>query len=291
MPSAARVDLNDLGSMVEWLLGQWWTYAIVGVIVVIVLVVLLLPTPKVKAHPGFPVDGREANELALGLLQVRSEPGALWNDPTASYFTVNDLKEVVSQWGVATREEWLAGIQRLVVGRRRRDHWQIYLTVRTDLTQRLGRAPKTREWLAGIIEVGGSGKRDDKAFVTAVHDIEARVRKAVGKSVLPLSVVGTSFDGYALGQAVALTTWGVALGHSDEAEARRIIREINATARAEFTSWAHFGLSYNLGRIMHWTDGSPDDKTYEHLAVPVREFKTASTAKLNGPWAALPWNL
>ncbi|MFB7844234.1 DUF1266 domain-containing protein [Microbacterium sp. NPDC056052] len=290
MHGSARVDLNDLGSLIGWLFAQWWVWVIVGVVVLFFLVIWIMPAAKVKPSEAYSTDDREANEIALGFLQIVNQPSGPWNDPTASALSAGEKKRLVEMWGVATREEWLAGIERLVTVRRRRDVWVTCLAIRAELAGRLGRVPKSKEWTAAIIEAGGD-KRDARSFVAAIEGVETQVRKLVGKDIVTPDVYVRTLDGYALGQAVALATWGVALGHADVPEARAIIHRINEEGRPAFSSWADFGLSYITGRVMHWSDGVIGEKTFDKFGDGWSEFKAASTAKRNGPWASLPWRV
>lgn len=290
MQSFASVDFNDVGSIFEWLIGQWWAWAIVGVVVLFFLVIWILPDAKVKASPDHPTTGTEADEIALGFLQIVNLPSGHWNDPTASMLGEREKKVLVDQWGVHTRTEWLANIERLTTVRRRREVWVLYLAVRGDLADRLGRTPKAKEWLAAIVQEGGD-KRDARTFVTAIEYAEGQVRKQVGKDIVTPDVFVRTLDGYALGQAVAMATWGVALGYAADAEAREIIHRINVDGRPAFHSWADFGLSYIVGRVMHWSDGAVDEKSFEKFGDGWSDFKAAASAKRNGPWATLPWSL
>ena len=70
MHGSARVDLNDIGSLIGWLAAQWWVWVIVGVVVLLILVVWLMPAAKVKPSEQYSTDDREANEIALGFLQI-----------------------------------------------------------------------------------------------------------------------------------------------------------------------------------------------------------------------------
>ncbi|MCD2499951.1 DUF1266 domain-containing protein [Microbacterium nymphoidis] len=289
MRPAARLDLNDLGSLLEWLVAQWWVWAIVGAVVLFFIVIWILPASKVKADERFSTTDREANELALGFLQIVNLPSGHWNDPTASALGDREKKVLVEQWGVYSRQDWLDNIERLVTVRRRREMWVLYLAVRAQLGERLGRAPKAKEWLNAIVAEGGD-KRDARAFVTAIEYTEAQVRKRVGKDIVTPDLYVKTLDGYAIGQAVGMTTWGVALGHGDIPEARQIIHRINEEARPAFSSWADFGLSYNVGRVMHWSDGNVDEKAFEKFE-GCNDFQAAATAKRNGPWTTLPWRL
>lgn len=289
MHPLARVDFNDFGSIVGWLIEQWWFWAVVGAVVLILVILWIIPAAKVKPSEQFSTTDAEANEIALGFLQIRNLPSGPWNDPTASALSAREKTQLIEQWGVGSREEWLANIERLVTARRRRELWQLYLAVRTATAERLGRTPKAKEWLAAIVAEGGD-KRDARAFVTSIEYIEAQVRKRVGKQIVAPELSVTTLDGYAIGQAVAMATWGVALGHADIAEARAIIHRINVDARPSFTSWADFGLSYIAGRVMHWTDGTADEKSFEKFGDSWSDFAAAATAKRNGPWATLSWN-
>ena len=290
MRPIARVDLNDLGSLIEWLIGQWWVWAIVGAVVLFFLVVWIMPAAKVKPSEKFSTADTEANEIALGFLQIRNLPSGPWNDPTASDLVDYQKEVLVEQWGVNSRQDWLDNIERLSTVRRRREMWVLLLAVRADLAEKLGRMPKSKEWLAAVVAEGGN-KRDARTFITAIEYIEREVRKRVGKDIVTPDVFVKTLDGYGLGQAVAMATWGVALGHGDVAEARQIISRINAEGRPAFTSWADFGLSYIAGRVMHWSDGNVDEKTFEKFGDGWSDFKAAATAKRNGPWATLSWSL
>lgn len=290
MRPLASVDFNDFGSIIGWLIEQWWAWAIVGAVVLFFLVVWIMPAAKVKADEKYSTSDAEANEIALGFLQIVNLPSGHWNDPTASLLGAREKKTLVDQWGVHTRQDWLDNIERLTTARRRREMWVLYLAVRSSLGERLGRAPKSKEWLSAIVEEGGD-KRDARTFVTAIEYIESQVRKLVGKDVVTPGLYVKTLDGYAIGQAVAMTTWGVALGHGDIAEARQIIHRINADARPAFGSWADFGLSYIAGRVMHWSDGKVDEKSFEKFGDGWSDFKAAAIAKRNGPWATLPWSL
>lgn len=289
MHSIARVDFNDLGSIIGWLVGQWWVWAVVGAVLLILLILWILPAAKVKPAEQFSTTDAEANEIALGFLQISNLPSGPWNDPTASGLSDREKSQLVDQWGVHSREEWLANIERLMTQRRRRETWVLSLAVRAATAERLGRTPKAKEWIAAIVSEGGD-KRDARTFVTSIEYIESQVRKRVGKDIVPPRLAVTTLDGYAVGQAVAMATWGVALGHGDVAEACTIIHRINVDARPAFNSWADFGLSYIAGRVMHWSDGQVDEKSFEKFGDGCSDFSAAATAKRNGPWATLSWS-
>lgn len=290
MRSFASVDFNSVTSIFEWLISQWWAWAIVGVVVLFFLVIWILPAAKVKASPDYSTTDTAANEIALGFLQIVNLPSGYWNDPKASILGDREKKVLVDQWGVHTRQDWLDNIERLTTVRRRREMWVLYLAVRSELADRLGRAPKAKEWLAAIVQEGGD-KRDARTFVTSIEYSESEVRKRVGKDIVTPGVFVRTLDGYALGQAVGMTTWGVALGHADVDEAREIIHRINLDGRPAFASWADFGLSYTVGRVMHWSDGNVDEKSFEKFGDSWSDFKAAATEKRNGPWASLSWSL
>lgn len=290
MHGTARVDLNDLGNLIGWLFQQWWFWTVIGVIVLIVIVIWVMPASKVKASEAFSTTDREANEIALGFLQIVNEPSGHWNDPTAPMLSDSQKRRLVEMWGIPTREDWLDGIERLVTVRRRRDPWVLSLAVRAELAPSLGRPPKAKEWQNALIEAGAD-KREARTFVAAIEGIEGQVRKLVGKDIVTPDVFVRTLDGYALGQAVALATWGVALGYADVAEVRAIIHRINVEGRPAFTSWADFGLSYIAGRVMHWSDGRIEEKTFDKYGDGWSLFRAAGTAKRNGPWATLPWTL
>lgn len=248
----------------------------------------ILPAAKVKASERFSTSDTAENEIALGFLQICTAPSGAWNDPTAPELGDDEKQSLVEQWGIRSREDWLGMIEHLTTVRRRRHAWMLRLAVRNDLATRLGRAPKTREWLAAITADGGD-ERDAHPFIAGIEHIEREIRRRVGEDIVTPDVYVRTLDAYALGQAVAMTTWGVALGYADVAEARRIIHRINVEARPCFVSWADFGLSYLAGRIMHWSDGTLDDDSFAKFGDGWSDFKAAASAKRHGPWAALPW--
>lgn len=248
----------------------------------------ILPAAKVKASERFSTSDAAASEIALGFLQIRAVPSGAWNDPTAPELGDEDKQALVEQWGIHSREDWLGMIEHLTTVRRRRHAWMLHLAVRNDLATRLGRVPKTREWLDAVSAEGGD-ERDAHPFIAGIEHIERETRRRVGEDIVTPDVYVRTLDAYALGQAVAMTTWGVALGHADVAEARRIIHRINLEARPGFVSWADFGLSYLAGRIMHWSDGTLDDDSFAKFGDGWSDFKAAATPKRGGPWATLPW--
>ena len=280
----------DLGASVMALFSQWWVWTIIGAIVLFFVVTGLLPGAKVKASDQYSTADTEANELALGFLQIRNLPSGDWNDPTASGLSERGKATIINQWGVRTRDDWLASLETLTTQRRRRDTWVAYLAIRSTLAARLGRVPTTKEWVNATVEEGGA-KADARAFIWTLESLEAQVRKHVGKNIVTPDHFVKTLDGYAIGQAIAMVTWGVALGHTTTSEARQIIHDINTDARGDFTSWTDFGLSYIVGRVMHWSDGHIDEKTFDKFGDSWPDFRAASMATRNGPWATLPWGL
>lgn len=250
--------------------------------------VWILPSPKVKPAARFSVVDLEANEIALGFLQISALPSGPWNDPTASALTSAEKQMVAEQWGVHSRADWLGMIEHLTTVRRRRHAWMAHLAARNQRAITLGRVPRSAEWLAAIAAEGGD-ERNARPFVTGIEQIEREIRTHVGSEIVTPELFVRTLDGYALGQAVAMVTWGVALGHADIAEARRIIHRINVDARPSFVSWADFGLSYLAGRVMHWSDGEVDDESFAKFGDGWSDFKAAASAKRGGPWATLPW--
>ncbi len=236
----------------------------------------------------YSTDDTEANEIALGLLQISSLPSGPWNDPTAPGLGTEEKALLAEQWGIHDRADWLGMIDHLTTVRRRRHGWMLHLAVRNDLHTALGRVPTTKEWLTAIADEGGD-RRDARPFVRGIEHIEQEVRRRVGKDVVTPDLYVRTLDAYALGQAVAMTTWGVALGYADVAEARRIIHRISVDTRPSFVSWAGFGLSYIAGRVMHWSDGDLAEDSFEKYGNSWTDFASASTAKRNGPWATMPW--
>ncbi|WP_176697127.1 DUF1266 domain-containing protein [Microbacterium sp. 3J1] len=250
----------------------------------------IIPAPKLSASSDFATTGVEADEIALGFLQIRTLPSGPWNDPTASNLGAVEKEALSEQWGVRSRHEWLEMIQYLTTVRRRRKSWMLHLAVRNEIATSLGRVPRAREWLDAIA-ADGDDAHDSPAFVAGIEHIEQRVRRLVGAETVTPELFVRTLDGYAVGQAVAMVTWGVALGFADVHEARQLIHRINIDARRSFTSWADFGLSYLAGRVMHWSDGAVDDEAFEQYGDGWIDMKAALSAKRGGPWATLPWTL
>ncbi len=207
--------------------------------------------PRLAASELFSTTDTEANEIALGLLQISSLPSGPWNDPTAPGLGADEKALLTEQWGIRDRADWLGMIDHLTTVRRR--------------------------------------QHDARPFSRGIAHIEQEVRKRVGKEVVTPDLYVRTLDAYALGQAVAMATWGVALGYADVAEARRIIHRISVDTRPSFVSWTDFGLSYIAGRVMHWSDGNLDDESFERYGDVWADFAAAVTAKRHGPWATLPW--
>lgn len=243
--------------------------------------------PRLVASELFSTTDADARAIALGLVQIRSLPSGAWNDPTAPGLGRREKAALIEQWGVGTRVEWLSMVEYLSTVRRRRHAWMLHLAVRNDLATAAGRAPTATQWLAAIAAEGGDA-RDARPFVDGIVHIEREVRDRVGADVITPELFVRTLDGYALGQAVAMTTWGVALGHADVAEARGIIRRIHADARHSFVSWADFGLSYVAGRIMHWSDGDVDEKAFEKFGDGWADVRAAT--RRGAPWATLSWD-
>lgn len=245
------------------------------------------PMSRLPVSEVFSAEDDDARAIALGLLQIRALPSGAWNDPTAPNIGPTERALLAEQWGVDTREAWIGMIDHLSTERRRRQTWMRHLAFRNDLATAAGRAPTGEEWLSAIT-VGGEDTHDARRFIDGIEHIEQEIRRHVGLDIVTPELFVRTLDGYALGQAVAMTTWGVALGHTDVAEARRIIRRIHVEARHSFESWADFGLSYLAGRIMHWSDGDVDESAFAKFGDGWVDF--AAAARRGGPWATLTWD-
>lgn len=289
---AARISTSIIDQAIGWVMDNWILLAIiVGVIVLIFVVLALLPAGKAHQSDDFPADSREANDLALGFIQLQN-PMIDWNDPTATEIasSKSSQKALAKQWGLNTRDDWAENVQRLIGNRRRRTLWQELLGIRAGLAARLGRVPTSKEWLTAIREAGGSGKGDERKFVTGLMHYENKARKSAKKGGLfEAGDLVTSLDGYALGQAVAVCVWSVGMGLITREESAQAIREINAIARAEFDSWAAFGRSYVLGRTMHWSDAEVEDEFETKQTFEMVAFARAMNGDRNGPWGNLAW--
>lgn len=244
--------------------------------------------PRLAASELFSTTDAEATEIALGLLQITSLPSGPWNDPTAPGLGDDEKALLAEQWGIHDRADWLGMIDHLTTVRRRRHVWMLRLSVRNDLHTALGRVPTAGEWLDAIAAESGD-EHDARPFTRGIEHIEQEVRKRVGKEVVTPDLYVRTLDAYALGQAVAMSTWGVALGYADVAEARRIIHRISVDTQPSFVSWTDFGLSYIAGRVMHWSDGTLDEDSFEKYGDVWADFAAAAGARRHGPWATLPW--
>lgn len=250
----------------------------------------IIPSPKLMTSSRHATTGIEANEIALGFLQIRTLPSGPWNDPTAPGLGAFEMESLIEQWGVESRQKWLDMIEHLTTVRRRRAEWMRHLAVRNELAVGLGRVPRTIEWLDALAHTRADAP-GAPSFVAGIEHIERKVRRRVGADAVTSEVFVRTLDGYAIGQAVAMATWGVAMGFGSVDEARQLIHRINIDARRSFTSWADFGLSYLAGRVMHWSDGAVDDDSFELYGDGWQDMKAALSVKRGGPWAALPWTL
>lgn len=281
----------DVAPIIDWIVENWIIFAVIGgVIVVGIIVLMLLPAAKVKDSPDFPADTAEANDLAIGFMQIRNADGA-WNDALGTDLAKDAERKaaLVELWGLTSHDEWVATIDRLVNDRRRRPLWQSLLQIRADLIKSTGVVPSRSAWLKGIKAAGGTGKGDERSVVDAVSYYEDEFRKITSKDVFPKSSAVTNLDGYALNQAAAVAVWGIALGIATPEESRARLREISDIARSEFASWGDFGRSVVVGRAMHWSDGQMVEKQVKMGQDYAHDFERAMNPKVNGPWSRLAW--
>lgn len=265
-------------------------WIIIGVLVLVLLFIVISVVAKfapLAHHKDHPVDTREANLLALGFQQILNS-GELWNDPAASTLSESQKRELARMWGLSSARDVVDNVERLTTERRRRALWQQLVALRARAAEANGgRRPSERQWIAAIKEAGGTGKGEERDFVRAVMYYE----NEFGKKLFPANEPVVSFDGYALGQAVAVPVWGVGMGLISQADSMRLIEHVNGIARSEFESWAAFGRSYALGRVMHWSDGTMDEKQARRGADAVTAMQHALDGKRRGPWGLLPWRI
>lgn len=286
----------DLNVIINWAIENWILLAAIvgGIILLFVILAIVAGNMNLSFHKDFPTDGPEANRLALGLPQLLNS-GQYWNDPTASMVasSKSQRKMLQDMWGLHSEQDVLDNIERLVTVRRRRDLWQQLLEIRGKAAAANGGGrPTPKQWLAAIQGAGGSGKGEERDFVNAVHYYEDEFAKITDKTMFGKNApVITNFDGYSFGQAVAVATWGVGMGFITRERSAEIIRQINDIARPEFASWADFGRSYAIGKVMHWSEGRMDEKAASKFDDGARSMETALEAKNLGPWASLPWQL
>lgn len=292
-PKGERHLMESITSVFDWFLApenrliMWIALGFLGIIVLFLVLKVFARFSKLAYNKDFPVDTREANLLALGFQQITNAQN-YWNDPTASLSSTSSLHKLRDMWGLNSANDVYENVERLFMQRRRRELWQQLLALRAQAAQANGgKKPSSRQWLAAIKESGGTGKGEELEFVRAVEYYE----KAFGKKHFPAHEPVLSFDAYALGQAVAVCTWGVGLGLISREDSMRMIEEINRVARQEFDSWAAFGRSYVLGRAMHWSEGSADEDHAKQCREAVVAMEIALDAKQRGPWGLLPWRL
>lgn len=289
--------LSEFGTRLLEIATAWWANSIVRIIVWIMLgliavyIVLFIIAHFIpqSRNKDFPVDTEEANLLALGFQQITSSNN-YWNDPTASLLAqdVKRQKALAEMWGLVSKESAIETLNILIEQRRRRPAWQQFLAIRKELAQQQGgKRPSKRDWKNAINNAVGSTKGDHLDFVDAVKYYESDL----SKKFFPENEPVVNFDGYALGQAVAVATWAVGLGLFTQEEAMMYIKQANEIARAEFDSWAAFGRSFALGRAMHWSDGVIDEKNASRSRDAVSSAFNALDGKRGGPWGLLPWKI
>lgn len=266
---------------------MWIIIGAVGIVLLIVIGAIIGHFMPLSAHKEFPVDTREANLLALGFQQI-THSNNYWNDPTASTLDDDDKQRLREMWGLHSTQDVLDNVERLATQRRRRELWQQLLALRAEAAKaNSGKRPSQRQWIAAIKQAGGTGKGEERDFVGAVHYYE----KEIDKKLFPASEPVVSFDGYAFGQAVAVCTWAVGMGLISRADSMKLIEQVNEMARPEFDSWAAFGRSYVLGRAMHWSDGTMDEKQVKQAGQSSTAVSIALDGKRRGPWGLLPWRI
>lgn len=292
-PKGERHLMESITSVFDWFLApenrliMWIALGFLGIIVLFLVLKFFARFSKLAYNKDFPIDTREANLLALGFQQITNAQN-YWNDPTASLSSTSSLHKLRDMWGLNSANDVYENVERLFMQRRRRELWQQLLALRAQAAQANGgKKPSSRQWLVAIKESGGTGKGEELEFVRAVEYYE----KAFGKKHFPAHEPVLSFDAYALGQAVAVCTWGVGLGLISREDSMRMIEEINRVARQEFDSWAAFGRSYALGRAMHWSEGRADEDHAKQCREAVVAMEIALDAKQRGPWGLLPWRL
>ncbi|MCI7670949.1 DUF1266 domain-containing protein [Schaalia hyovaginalis] len=285
--------MEALTSMLGWFFApenrliMWIVLGLLGLVVVYFLLTFFARFSKLAHNKAFTTEGREANLLALGFQQITNSL-CYWNDPTASLLSSKACAELREMWGLNSIDDVHENVERLLVGRRRRESWQRLLALRAQAAAANGGLkPSSRQWLATIKESGGTGEGAERDFVNAVEFYE----NAFGKKHFPADEPVFSFDAYALGQAVAVCVWSVKLGLISREASMRMIEEVNRAARTEFDSWSAFGRSYALGRAMHWSDGAADEKRASESREAVTAMEIALDGKKGGPWGLLDWRL
>lgn len=269
--------------------AMWIVLGTIGILLLLSLLGVLLPRlSRLPYSRDFPTATREANLLALGLQQIASA-GSLWNDPLAGALTATERRRLGEQWNLRSAGDVVETVQILVATRRRREPWQQWLALRgRSSEQDEGVRTSGRRWIAAICEAGGEGDALD--FAKSVAYYERRLGRK-GRILFPADEPVVTLDAYALGQAVAVAVWGVALGHLSHAESRQLIERINACARAEFRSWEAFGRSYTLGHAMHGSDGARSRLHVKRVSRSAYLMLKALDGRRNGPWGLLPWRV
>ncbi|WP_053383702.1 DUF1266 domain-containing protein [Leucobacter celer] len=242
---------------------------------------------RLLAHTEHPVDSREANLLALGIQQLVAA-GSPWNDPTASTLSEAEQQRVREDWRLHTTADLLIAAYDLVNHRHRRPQWRHLLELRVDAGRATRGAARSsaRLWDRALERAGIDGN-DARSFVRAVLAYE----DGVGEHAFPPDEPVVSLDAYPLGQAVAVSVWGVGLGLLSQTESLRLIGYVNAIARHEFDSWEAFGRSYALGSAMVPNDGAFSRRGLRRAVAAAGIMSDALDATLDGPWAVLPWRI
>lgn len=242
---------------------------------------------RLRAHAGYPIDSREANLLALGV-QPLVPAGSRWNDPSASTLSDEEQQRLRDDWRLRTTADVLIAAHGLVNDRLRRPQWRRMLELRIDAGRATRGASRSsaRLWDRAIERAGIDGN-DARGFVRAVLAYE----DGVGAHAFPPDEPVVSLDAYPLGQAVAVSVWGVGLELLSRADSLRLIGHVNEIARHEFGSWEAFGRSFALGSAMVSSDGVFSRRGLRRAAAAAEIMSAALDATLDGPWAVLPWRI
>jgi hypothetical protein len=272
-----------------------WLIIVIVVAAVVILGFLawlfLRGEPKsMQPLDGAPVDGPVARAIAVGALQLDNDDFP-WNDITGSALDQKQQRGLREMWDLTDREAWLENLERLTSGNRFDGPIVAMMAIRDEIAPD-HRQPTDRDWLAAIKNHGGTGRGDEKKFVSNVRRWEKNLRKVGTKNfiVYPADYAATSLEGYNIGQAAAMVVWGNAMGFAEPGEAEKLLIEISAIAKRQFGSWEEFGRSYLLGRCVNLYRMTEDnDKVQSSIIGTMWSYRYAFKGEHGGPWATLAW--
>ncbi|RMI30004.1 DUF1266 domain-containing protein [Streptomyces triticirhizae] len=244
--------------------------------------------------------GPLAHGLACGSLLLVNN-GTLWNQLGWQSGGYTEEKELLrAWWGVTTRAQWLAVLQRLLTGQVISPAWEFVLWVRQLMVQRSGSPPDPVAWREGaermllartaeeVDRTGRPPEYDLDADIGLAHELIGRVLRYEARfradGLLTDDGCVRSVLAWDLGRASCLARWGLGAGFATLAETERAVLRSGEGARQIYDSWGEFAAGYVLGRCLHF-----DSEEFGDWYTEMVEVFRVLTTDPESPWLSVPW--